>query len=172
MSKKNMRKTSKSRRPSLLAAGEDLVQMVFNNNGELSSSAAADEDDNLTQIQVSDINFKEGLSVPWRGELTWHMRIAAKYGSSSKNKMRMTLKDLSMFHFLTEFRRKEVDADALLNYLRPFFTPMQWREAELNSKLKLFCLEKYSNTIEKEILKRITDFPQLPTAQLDPKVLE
>lgn len=163
LSKKNMRKTSKTRRPSLLNAGEELYQMVFNNNGE--AGGMGDEDDNLTQIQVSDIHFKDGLSIPWRGELTWHLRIAAK----SKNMM--GLKELSMFHFLTEFRRSEVDASALLNYLRPFFTPLQWKEAELNSKLKLFCSEKYSNTTEKEILKRITDFPQLP-AQLDPKVLE
>ncbi len=123
-----------------------------------------DQDDNLTQVQVSDIHFKTGLTLPGKDGLSWHFELTAQFLDKPQDKM--TFDQLSKLYFLADGHKEFAP---LLNYLRPFFTRQEWSDAELNSKLKRFQLEtkeQAKSQLEDEILDRLnkghdTTYPKL-----------
>lgn len=108
-----------------------------------------------TQIRLSEICFKEGLKFKWRDDLIWHLRLAVKCPQSFQ---KMSLDELTAFQTLTELKREWVDSTPLLNYSRPFFSPLEWKTAELNAKLRLFNLKaSQRQSFEEQILDRLLD---------------
>lgn len=125
--------------------GEDLYNLL-NLSGDNKQGKSDCGDDMTTAVNLCEIPFKEGLSLNWREDLRWDLKIVAKSDEA-------TLDLLKRLTFLKGYM-KGVQADTLMNCLRPFFSEQDWFVADLNSKIKLLALNGHSEPAqERAILK-------------------
>ena len=110
-------------------------------------SRAVGTDENMVTIKVAELSFKSDRHFSWQNDLVWKVRLAAQTQT-------LDLEQLSTFHTLVD-SRKNTEFDALLAFLRPFFTPKEWSVAELNSHLALFQLNPDSRKMEQEIIQKL-----------------
>merc|ERR1712223_1950475 len=110
----------------------------------------------LEEIKISEISFQKEVTKNLPDGYIWEIKLGVKFDKNG-NQDFITFEQLKSFHFLTMAKQTKADVQALLNYLRPFFSPEDWNMSELNSRVKLLPKKKYSRDVEENILQKLME---------------
>merc|ERR1712223_547008 len=110
----------------------------------------------LEEIKISEFSFHKEVTKNLPDGYIWEIKLGVKFDKNG-NQDFITFEQLKSFHFLTMAKQTKADVQALLNYLRPFFSPEDWNMSELNSRVKLLKKKKYSRDIEENILQKLME---------------
>merc|ERR1712223_1586712 len=110
----------------------------------------------LEEIKISEFSFQKEVTKNLPDGYIWEIKLGVKFDKNG-NQDFITFEQLKSFHFLTMAKQTKADVQALLNYLRPFFSPEDWNMSELNSKVKLLQKKKYSRDVEENILQKLME---------------